>query len=58
MKINFNLTDLQIVKHQPCEKCIFDHILNNYYCGALPKTCLTDSQVYIPTENLSDIFRL
>lgn len=57
MKVNFNLTDLYIVKYQPCEKCIFNKILNNY-CGALPRTCLTDSQVYMPTINLSDIFRL
>lgn len=58
MKVNFNLTDLKIVKYQPCEKCIFDKMLNNYYCGALPRICLTDSQVYTPTINLSDIFRL
>lgn len=58
MKISFNLTELKIIKHQPCEKCVFDQILNNHYCGILPKTCLVDSQVYVPTVNLSDIFIL
>lgn len=58
MKVNFNLTDLKIIKHQPCKECIFDQILNNYYCGLLPRICLVDSQVYVPTENLSDVFRL
>ena len=58
MKVNFNLTDLIIIKHQPCEKCVFDQILNNHYCALLPKTCLVDSQVYVPTVNLSDIFIL
>lgn len=58
MKVNFNSTDLIIIKHQPCEKCVFDQILNNHYCALLPKTCLVDSQVYVPTVNLSDIFIL
>ena len=58
MKISFNLTELKIIKHQPCEKCVFDQILNNHYCALLPKTCLVDSQVYVPTVNLSDIFIL
>lgn len=58
MKVNFNLTDLKIIKHQSCEKCVFDQVLNNHYCGILPKTCLVDSQVYVPAENLFDIFRL
>ena len=58
MKVNFNSTDLIIIKHQPCEKCVFDQILNNHYCALLPKTCLVDLQVYVPTVNLSDIFIL
>ncbi len=58
MKINFNSTELKTIKHQPCEKCVFDKILNNQFCARLPKTCLVDSQVYVPTVNLSDVFRL
>lgn len=58
MKISFNLTELKIIKHQPCEKCVFDQILNNHYCALLPRVCLRDSQVYVPTENFSDVFRL
>ena len=58
MKISFNLTELKIIKHQPCEKCVFDQILNHPYCGILPRTCLVDSQVYVPTGNFSDIFIL
>jgi hypothetical protein len=58
MKINFNLTELKIIKHQHCEKCVFDQILNNHYCALLPRVCLVDSQVYVPTENFSDVFRL
>ncbi len=58
MKVTFNLTELKIIKHQPCKKCVFDQILNNHYCALLPRTCLVDSQVYVPTENFSDIFRL
>lgn len=58
MKVNLNSTELKIIKHQPCEKCVFDKILNNHYCAMLPRTCLIDSQVYVPTENLYDVFRL
>lgn len=58
MKINFNSTDLKTIKHQPCEKCVFDKILNNHYCAILPRTCLVDSQVYVLAENLSEIFEL
>ena len=58
MKVNCNLTDLKMVKHQPCEKCVFDQISNNHYCALLPRICFIDSQVYVPTENLSDIFIL
>lgn len=58
MKVNFNLTGLKIIKHQPCEKCVFDQILNNRYCALLPRICLVDSQVYVPTENFSDVFNL
>lgn len=58
MKVNFNLTELKIIKHQPCEKCVFDQILNNHYCALLPRVCFRDSQVYVPTENFSDVFNL
>lgn len=58
MKIKFNLTELKTIKHQPCTKCVFDQILNNRYCGLLPRICLVDSQVYVPTGNFSDIFYL
>ena len=58
MKVSFNSTELKIIKHQLCKKCIFDKISTHQYCGILPKICLVDSQVYVPTENLSDIFIL
>ena len=58
MKINFNSTELTMVKHQPCYKCVFDKISTHHYCGRLPRICLVDSQIYVPTENLSDVFRL
>ena len=58
MKVNFNLTELKTIKHQPCYKCYFDNIPNRPYCALLPRICFIDSQVYIPTENLSDVFKL
>lgn len=58
MKVNFNSTELKTIKHQPCEKCVFDKILNNHYCGILPRTCLVDSQIYVPIVNSSDVFKL
>ena len=58
MKVNLNSTELKTIKHQLCEKCVFDQILNNYYCALLPRICFVDSQVYVPTENSSDVFRL
>lgn len=58
MKINFNLTELKTIKHQPCVKCVFDQILNNHYCALLPRTCFIDSQIYVPNENSSDVFTL
>lgn len=58
MKVNFNLTDLKTVKHQPCKKCVFDQILNKSYCALLPRLCFVDSQVYVPTKNSSDVFKL
>lgn len=57
MKVNFNLTDLKIIKHQSCKKCVFDKISTHQYCGILSKTCLVDSQVFVPVENSSDVFR-
>jgi hypothetical protein len=58
MKVNFNSTDLKTIKYQPCEKCIFNQILHKYYCALLPRPCIVDEQVYVPTGNLSDVFNL
>lgn len=58
MKVNFNLTDLKTIKHQPCSKCVFDQILNHQFCSFLPRICFVDGQVHVPTENSFDVFRL
>ena len=58
MKVNLNLTELKTIKHQPCSKCVFDQILNHQFCGLLPRICFIDGQVFVPTENLSDVFTL
>ena len=57
MKVNFNLIDLKTVKHQHCENCFFNSVDNFHFCALLP-LCTKDSQIYIPTQEFFEIFRL
>lgn len=59
MKINFNLTNLKTEKHQRCENCFFNGMRSNYFCARLPLIiCFKDSQIYTPTQESFEIFRL
>ena len=59
MKIHYNSIGLKIIKHQRCEDCFFNGTKNNHLCGVLPLSiCFRDSQIYYPTQEFFEIFRL
>lgn len=58
MIINFNSIDLEMEKFNLCSNCYFNITSKVQFCAYLGMSCFIDDQIYVSTNQCSEVFTL